>query len=147
MRYSNDDKNIDIQNHERLVDYLPEDDPLTKPVPVIVKRFLEKIRAIHEAGKKQYLYPSEMIIMINRNYGYKTWRQIPWGRMEEMREFIINNAKNCLKIIDPDLAGKLENYDPTNDQTLLLLEKWCPGLVNDLLHATYKKSLQPRTEY
>ena len=134
-------------NSDRMVDFLKEEYPLEKNHSTIIESFLEKIRAIHDAGKKQFLCPAEMITMINRNYGFCTWRQIPWGRMDEMREFIINNAKNCLKIIDPDLAHRLENYKPEDDVFLLKLEQWCPGMVNDLLHSTYKNKLKPRTDY
>ena len=121
---------------DRMVDFLPESVELTKNSSFAVSKFLDKIRDIQNSVKSELAY-GEMICIINHGFGYKTWREIKWGEMPAVKEYLKENAKNYLKIIAPDFSFKFENYNPMNDSFLLKLEEWCPGVVKDLL-APYK---------
>lgn len=73
----------------------------------VCKQFIERIGEIIETGKQYGLSAGHCLCMIARNYEHmlvkdvSLWRTIPFGRMDEIKEFIANNAFRFYAIMNP----------------------------------------------
>ena len=97
------DKTIDyeIKPTDRVRDFLDVDaDWPLEPSNVLMK-FKEKIHSIYKVGEERGICPGELLLMININFGYFK-RDMPWGRMDEVREWVINNAFRNYQILEPE---------------------------------------------
>jgi hypothetical protein len=131
----------EISENECMRDFLPRDDP-EGPLPVkrnqAIDKFLSKIREIQNEGNIRSLEVGHCMQLINKKYGYQTWRHIKWVDFESIKNYIKFNAPKFLDIIDYDFAEKLKNYKPEDDKNLLELEKLCPGIVSNYLQLYMK---------
>lgn len=100
-RKNNEIINIADPNPEdRACDYLDKDaDWPQEPSPILL-RFKEKIKWVYQAGYDRGLPNGEVFLMINFNFGYLE-REVPWGKMEEVRTWLINNWWRNFQILSP----------------------------------------------
>ena len=67
------------------------------------------IRQIQAAAKRRGIGDDECMLMINRNYGYSEWGNIPLERMDEITAWVLSNWFRYLKITAHGLHNKLMN--------------------------------------
>lgn len=80
--------------------FVKDGKPLLTSYVSIVDDFRKKIRSIQEAGRG--LDPGEMILMINKNFGYSNWSTIPWGEMEKCESWLKHNWFRNKQLLDPE---------------------------------------------
>jgi hypothetical protein len=90
----------EIMPTECMLDFLPEKEPLQERTPLLQK-FLSKMREIQSIGYAKGLEPGHCMQLINRQFGYQTWRQIRWSDFELIKQYIELNAHRYLEIVDP----------------------------------------------
>jgi hypothetical protein len=78
----------------------------TKTGEAQYKAFNKKIGQIQAEGRKHGLDPAACLVMINSMHGF-FWDTIPWGRMDEMVEYIKKFGADSIQIIDPEMHKKL----------------------------------------
>jgi len=123
-----------IPDNERICDYISSSEPIGQGSSKTLIEFNSKIKEIQEIGIKQGLDIGVMLLMINKTYGY-TWRTIPYGKIQEIKTFISNNAKHYLAIIDPSLHEKQKSFDPfapEHKDNMEFLAKLCPDAANNI---------------
>jgi len=99
----------EIANHESIVSIFGiaqernydnlKDDPT-------YKEFNRKIREIQDVATNMDFPVVEALQMILYNFGF-WWDTIPYGRMNEMKEFVRNNGETRYKIIYPEMHAFL----------------------------------------
>jgi hypothetical protein len=72
----------------------------------VYRKFGKKVGEIQSIAENSLCPIGGCLLMINANYGY-TWDTIPWGRFDEIKEFVRNNTKDRYKLIDPEFHKKL----------------------------------------
>jgi hypothetical protein len=91
-------KDVEIKPGDTMRMFFKDDERSPAREDDVCRRFNEKIQAIINTGKIQGLEAGQCLCMIAINYkhmliqGASLWRTIPWGRMEDIQEFISNNA-------------------------------------------------------
>lgn len=68
----------------------------------IYSSFCKKIGMIQNEGARHGLCAGTVLLMVNSNYGY-TWDTIPYGRMDEIAEFVKMNISRWIEFTAPDL--------------------------------------------
>lgn len=69
----------------------------------------ERIRELQLFCQHYYDSLSEVLLIINKNYGW-IWETIPDARIDELRLFLSNFAKCRYKLIDPELYKKVRAH-------------------------------------
>jgi hypothetical protein len=86
--------------------FLADDSPWPeKPSQVLIK-FKEKIHWVFSAGHERGLCDGEIVQMINITFGYYR-RDTPWGKMDEIREWLINNSFRKFQMLSPKYHNEL----------------------------------------
>ena len=118
------DKTIDydIKSTDRVCDFLNIDSEWPLEPSEVLMKFKGKINLIYKAGEERGICPGELLLMINKNYGYFK-RDIPWGRMDEIREWVINNAFRNYQILEPERHKILMQTDNFYSQDFKKHEK------------------------
>ena len=81
--------------------------PAYKQHPVY-KKFQEKIREIHGFCENNDIPIAECTKLIVTVFGFD-WDMVPYGRFEEIFQFVKNNGQFRYRWIDPDYHKKLES--------------------------------------
>ena len=102
----------DISDNETCSYYLRESEPMPVNPSPNIQAFRAKIAEIQAAGMSKGLDYGEMITMISKNYNFQTWREIPYGKMNEIKMFLINNAFRKFEIMDLELHKKFSTEVP-----------------------------------
>jgi uncharacterized protein with HEPN domain len=72
----------------------------------IVAEFKAELSKIQNAIMDQLFDLGEMLLMINRNYGY-SWDNIPFGKMEEIKSWVRRNYFRKTQILSPEMHSAL----------------------------------------
>ena len=92
-------KDFEIEGEKCLRDYYPEND-VEKDNP-IKAAFCVQVAIVQKVGRSVGLLDSETLQMIAKNYGW-TWVDIPYGRFDEAKTWVANNANNYMRLIHPE---------------------------------------------
>jgi hypothetical protein len=85
---------------DRVCDFLDKDSVWPEnPSPILIA-FKNKINWMFSACLSHGLCSGEIVQMININYGYYK-RDIPWGKMEEIHEWLLNNWWRIFQLLSP----------------------------------------------
>ena len=108
---SEQNPNIEIENHRSLHDYIgrKNNDQLSERDKVIKSQFNLKLHDIQyfDCSLCAPLYdgmridPGELLILINKQYGF-LWNTIPWGKMDEIFKWVINNHHKKTLLLQKD---------------------------------------------
>lgn len=71
------------------------------------KMFQQKFKAIFETGKENGLYDGETLVLISAFSNGKLLEDIPYGKLDDVKIFIKNNAMHFLSFVQPELHGFL----------------------------------------
>jgi hypothetical protein len=114
--------NYEPLDTDKLLDFLPIDKDWPLDPTEIMLKFKNKMDEIYTAGQKQGLCVGEIHAMININFGY--WkRDMPWGKIDEVKQWIINNAFRSFQILNPTSHTALMQTDNPYSQDFKLCEK------------------------
>ena len=69
----------------------------------VFQEFQKKIGEIFDVGHKKKVDPGEVRSMVLINYNYKDFIFIPYGILNEIKEFVKNNIDDREKIINPKM--------------------------------------------
>ena len=75
------------------------------------KQFRAAIKKIQAIGRAKFVDEGEVLIMINRNFGL-VWDTIPFGRMDEITEWVQGNIRQVLAFTCPALHAWLKTNPP-----------------------------------
>ena len=99
----------EIDPNRSLWDYIgnKENDKLTEYEKTIKAQFNAKIREIQnfpcEHCKPDFegyrIDCGELLVIINKQLGY-VWNKIPWGKMETVLEWVVNNHHRKIRFLD-----------------------------------------------
>lgn len=70
-----------------------------------------KLREIQNVGREKGACEGEVLQLINKGYfkpGY-VWDTIPYGEMDDIKEFVRNNVESRLKILHPEMFELLRS--------------------------------------
>jgi hypothetical protein len=115
---------------DRICDFVKKDDVYPLEPSMLLKKISAKIDMIYFAGIKQGLCHGEISLMIAMNFKYYS-REIPYGRSDEIKQWIINNAFRNYQILEPERHKEIIQSDNYYSQ--------------DFKH--HEKNIQPRTEW
>ena len=97
---------VTINNHDTLESIFKRDLIYNRDIirkNPIFQEFQNKIREINQIGDNKYIDVAEIFTMINTNYGYYDWSTVPYGKFNEIKEFVRNNIDTRYKISHPPL--------------------------------------------
>jgi len=63
--------------------------------------FANKLNEIQDICKNKYLDLGEALLMLNKSFGY-IWDTIPFGKMDEIKQWFINNWFRNYQILEPE---------------------------------------------
>jgi hypothetical protein len=121
-----------LDSKKSLFDYIGRDTeedykPRSHPIK---SKFCDKIKEIQVCGHEHGLFDGEILQMIFTNYKWK-WSTIPWGRMDEVKQFIAANAFRSLAILSPKMHRKIMN---SRSSESIDLQKWSQEYADSFEH-------------
>lgn len=96
-------------------------------------KFHERLKTIMTAGQQHGLAAGEEIAIISKQFGY-SFSTLPFGRIDEIKQWIIENAYRKLEILSPDLHSRLMAAPPE-----------MPGVLE--YQRQFKKPSEPERKY
>jgi len=91
---------------------------------VILLKFKDRINWVYKAGHDRGLCDGEITQMINLNFGYyPRFENIPWGKMPEVREWLINNAHRNFQMLSPNYHNELMKSENLYSQWFKKLDR------------------------
>lgn len=89
---------------------ISEDTTYLKEEPLF-KKFNAALGTIHTVGLHRGLAVGEQLAMISQKFGF-SWHTVPFGRIEEIKQYLIDNAFRKIEILSPDFHKKLMVMSP-----------------------------------
>lgn len=89
----------------------------------IFMEFQKKIKELKELYNTVSQGTGDCLLHINKNYGY-TWRTIPWGKFDEIREWILHTWFRFTEMINPDMHYKLMAYENDYSKAFRICEEF-----------------------
>jgi len=107
--------------YETLKTYMDNEGNIKSGCKEIAQQFKDELRKIQSAVTDQLYDIGEMLVMINRNYGY-SWETIPWGKMDEIKIWVRKNYFRRTQLLAPDLHHDLMTME--NNQGAIEYKNW-----------------------
>jgi hypothetical protein len=86
--------------------------------------FRRKIKSIQNAAYHRRVDFGVILVLINKTFGYHDWDIIPFGKIDEIRNWVINNWFREIQILYPERHAQLMAVeDKRYSEEFLQLEK------------------------
>lgn len=65
----------------------------------VYQEFQRRIREINSVATNKGYDVAYALLIINRNYKYRDWIDVPFGKFDELKMFVLNNIDRCYEIV------------------------------------------------